>query len=396
MARTKKHRKSKKKITKKRGVAGKFNNKYFEKLEKKSKVVENMMSNLNNREDFMGFILELKCKYFKDLDMRDKKEEFKIIVEYLDTGEVKSIDRVSGDVVIGTISVARLLEINELFRDLSHIFVKKFDKTKLGKEDKDLILKLADLTHPEDLIVRESFEKRDYHDPSIFALFDDFIQYSIEKDINHIVLRKLFNMGFNVRRDYSSNRNNKIHRAEELKNVIEKGSIKLFKILVENGKRNTKVDYENCHMLNWAVFYDRLDVVKYLIEKENHNINEYCNNSYSFPPKPTDGSPLYNAVLKENIKVVKYLIEKGADVNTDSNGIDGETATFAAVKLNNFKILKILVEAGANLDTQTEQGQLAYDEAVELNNQEMIDYLLEHDARTEVNYGEVIPDEDPY
>ena len=98
MARTKKQRKSRK-ITKKRGVAGKFNNKYFEKLEKKSKVVENMMSNLNNREDFMRFILELTCKYFKDLDMRDKKEVFKIIVEYLDTGEVKSIDRVSGDIL---------------------------------------------------------------------------------------------------------------------------------------------------------------------------------------------------------------------------------------------------------------------------------------------------------
>ena len=395
MVRTKKQKKSGR-ITKKKGVAGKFNNRYFDKLEKKSGVVENMMSNINNREDFMGFILDLPCKYYKDLAMRDKKEVFEIIVEYLDTGEVKSIDRVSGDIVIGTISVARLLEINELFRDLSHIFVKKFDKTKLKKKDKDLILKLADLTHPEDLIVRETFEKRDYYDPTIFNLFDDFIKYSIEKDINHIVLRRLFNMGFNVRRDYSSNRNEKIHRAEELKNVIEKGSIQLFKILVENGRRETKVDYENCHMLNWAVFYDRLDVVKYLIEKENHNINQYCNNSYSFPPKPTDGTPLYNAVLKENIKVVKYLIEKGADVNTDSNGIDGETAAFAAVKLNNFEILKILVEAGANLDTQTEQGYLAYDEAVELNNQEMIDYLIENGARTEVNDDEVIPDYDPY
>jgi hypothetical protein len=394
MARTKRQRKSRK-ITKKRGVAGKFNNKYFEKLEKKSKVVENMMSNLNNREDFMGFILELTCKYYKDLEIQDKKEVFKIIVEYLDTNEVKSIDKVSGDIVIGTISVARLLEINELFRDLSRIFVKKFGKSELKKKDKDLILKLADLTHPDDLIVRESFEKKDYYDPTIFNLFDDFIQHSVEKDINHIVLRRLFNMGFNVRRDYSSNRNNKIHRAEELKNVIEKGSIQLFKILVENGKRNTKVNYENCHMLNWAVFYDRLDVIKYLIEKENHNINEYCNNFDSFAPKPTDGSPLYNAVLKKNIKVIKYLIEKGGNVDTDSNGMDGETAVFAAVKLNNFEILKILVKAGANLDTQTEQGQLAYDEAVDLNNQEMIDYLLEHGARTEVNDDEVIPDFDP-
>ena len=47
-------------------------------------------------------------------------------------------------------------------------------------------------------------------------------------------------MGFDVRRDYSANINNKVHRSEELKNVIEKGSFQLFRILVENGRRNTK------------------------------------------------------------------------------------------------------------------------------------------------------------
>ena len=142
-----------------------------------------------------------------------------------------------------------------------------------------------------------------------------------------------------------------------------------------------KIDYDNCHMLNWAVFYDRLDIVKYLIERENHNVNEYCNNSYAFPPKPEDATPLYNAVLKENTKMVKYLIQKNANVNSDGNGIDGETPAFAAVKLNNFEILKILVDAGADLDTQTEQGELAYEKAIDYENQDMIDYLLTNGAK---------------
>ena len=29
--------------------------------------------------------------------------------------------------------------------------------------------------------------------------------------------------------------------------------------------------------------------------------------------KPSEGTPLYNAVLKENVEIVKYLIKKGAD-----------------------------------------------------------------------------------
>lgn len=394
MAKTKKKTNPKKRTRK--GVGGKFDNKYFGRLEKKSKVVENMIDNLNNTEDFMGFFLDLTGKYFKDLSIAKKKEAFQIFIEFLENGKIKSIKNVDPNVIIGLISVSRVLEVKDLFTNLCYLFVKKFDKLKLKKKEKEEILKFADLTHPDDLIVRESFEKKGYYDPTIFNLFDDFIKYSIDKDINHIVLKKLFNMGFSVKTDYSSNRNSKVHRAEELKNVIEKGSLQLFKILVENGKRDTKIDYDSCHMLNWAVFYNRLDIVKYLIEKEKHNINEYCNNSFSFPPKPEDGTPLYNAVLKENKDMVKYLLEKGADVNSDGNGIEGETPAFAVVKLDNLEILKVLVGAGADLDTQTEQGELAYDIAVDLNNQEMIDYLLANGARTEVNDEEVIPDYDPY
>ena len=108
-----------------------------------------------------------------------------------------------------------------------------------------------------------------------------------------------------------------------------------------------------------------------------------------------DGSPLYNAVLKENPKMVRYLISKKADINSEGNGLEEETPAYAAVKLNNLQILKILVKAGANLNTQTPDGGLAYDLAVSYKNQEMIDYLKEHGARTEVNDEEVRPDYEP-
>ena len=49
-------------------------------------------------------------------------------------------------------------------------------------------------------------------------------------------------------------------------------------------------------MLNWAVFYDKLDIVKYLVEKEKHNVNKYCNNSYSSAPKPESATPLQRSI----------------------------------------------------------------------------------------------------
>ena len=75
---------------------------YFSKLSNKSMVVKNMMNNLNNTEDFMGFFLDLSAKYFKDLSLRKKKEAFELLIEYLETKEVKTLKNVDSDVIIGS------------------------------------------------------------------------------------------------------------------------------------------------------------------------------------------------------------------------------------------------------------------------------------------------------
>ena len=385
--------------TKKRSIKKSNTKDLVKKLEVKSKVFKNMLGDLTNNDtlDIKNFIVnEVQAKYYKDLIQKRKNEVYKIIDKYLETDKVNLSDTLNSDTVIGVISVARLLEIKALFKETALFFVKRFDKTKLRKKDQDQIYKLIDLVHPEDIIVKETFKKKGYYDDTIFDLFKDFVKYSIDNDVNHMVLKDLFNMGFSVKSDYSQKNETKINRPEQLKNVIQNGSLKLFKILVENGRRNTNVDFDQCHMLNWAVFYDKLDIVKYLIEKEKHNVNKYCNNSYSSPPKPESATPLYNAVLKQNPRMVRYLISKNADVNLDSNGLDEETAAFLAVKLNNLQILKMLVRAGADLDTQTPDGSLAYDLALSSGNQEMINYLLKNKARTEVDESEIRPDYNPY
>lgn len=394
MPRTKKLNQHSKSTTKKKGNNNKV---FFEKLAGESKVVKDMINDINNTTDFRGFIInDLPAKYFKDLIPKRKNEVYKIITDYLKTDKVESIDTINPETIIGVISVARLLEMKKLFKNMALFFVKKFNNLKLRKKEGDEMSKLIDLVHPEDLIVKETFKKEDYYDKTIFNLFDEFIEHSINMDINHKFLEVLFSLGFNVIDDYSADKSSKVHRAEELKTAIENGSFKLFKILVENGRRNTKVDFDSCHILNWAVFYDRLDIVKYLIEEEKHRVNEYCNNSYSFGPKPESATPIYNAVLKENPKMVRYLISKKADVNLDGNGLNEETPAYAAVKRDNLQILKIIVKAGADLYTQTPDGGLAYDLAVSSGNKELVDYLVKNGARTEVNEDEVRPDYDPY
>ena len=79
MPTTRKKQKYNKKKSKK-GIGGKFNNRYFERLSEKSMVVKNMINNLNDTEDFMGFFLDLTAKYFNDLSMKKKKEAFEILI----------------------------------------------------------------------------------------------------------------------------------------------------------------------------------------------------------------------------------------------------------------------------------------------------------------------------
>ena len=398
MARTKKQRKSgKKKKSQKKGVAGKFNNKYFTKLDKKSVVVKNMINNLNNKEDFKGFILGLPAKYYDKLSVRQKKEVFELIVEYLETNEVifRRRPKIHTFVLIGLLSVAKLLEMGELFRATTIFFASQIVGQKLQPKTKEILYSFADLIHPDDLIVKETFEKN-YYENNIFSIFNDFINWSIENVENLDVLRKLFNMGFHVRNSYRDSKDIKVRRTEEMYSAIKSGSLELLKILVENGQRDPKINHESTDYLNWAVFFERMDIIKYLVEDKKLRIDNVCMNTWVLMEKPEEGTPLYNAVLKQNVKIVKYLIEKGADIDYDSGGLDNDNIVLAAVKVENFEILKLLVGKGADLDTQTLEGIIAYEYALDhLGNKEMAEYLKANGARTKVKEYDVIPDFDP-
>ena len=74
------------------------------------------------------------------------------------------------------ISVARLLEIKALFKEMAPFFVKRFDKNKLRKKDQDQIYKLIDLVPRYNC--KETF-KKGYYDDIIFDLFKDFCKISL-------------------------------------------------------------------------------------------------------------------------------------------------------------------------------------------------------------------------
>ena len=61
-------------------------------------------------------------------------------------------------------------------------------------------------------------------------------------------------------------------------------------------------------------------------------------------------------MLKGNIEVVKYLVEKGADVNAH-NELMGDTPLHDAVEGGQKEIIKVLIEAGAYVDITNKYGK---------------------------------------
>lgn len=71
------------------------------------------------------------------------------------------------------------------------------------------------------------------------------------------------------------------------------------------------------------------------------------------------------AVIKDNIDVIKYLLNKGADINTQN----GNPITLAIVE-NNFTIAKLLINYGAAISREHIQNVLLK------NNKKFIEYFL--------------------
>lgn len=66
-------------------------------------------------------------------------------------------------------------------------------------------------------------------------------------------------------------------------------------------------------------------------------------------PSDFGSSPLITAVLAGQIEVVKFLIDKGADLNIKDAG--GFTALMYSVIYNQYEIFKVLIDNGADINT---------------------------------------------
>lgn len=80
-----------------------------------------------------------------------------------------------------------------------------------------------------------------------------------------------------------------------------------------------------------------------------------------------------DAVWRGNEKITKFLISKGADLNTINK--EGQNNLILAVGANRESLVKLLVENGADPDVKDQMGMSAYNYAVLFKKQKLVDIL---------------------
>ena len=114
-----------------------------------------------------------------------------------------------------------------------------------------------------------------------------------------------------------------------------------------------------------------LDIVKLLAENKA-DLNKRAGNGVS---------PIDIAFQNDHLDIMKYLIEQGADINsTDNDGMSLISKAIVKKSKDSVDLVKYLIEKGAKINRQSNDGWTPLHEAVQANNKEIVQILLDHDA----------------
>lgn len=119
----------------------------------------------------------------------------------------------------------------------------------------------------------------------------------------------------------------------KLGNLAESGDI-------ESIKKEVITIEDKQELLSWSVYYGKTDKIKYLLE-DGADVNYYKEDIYNLYPA------IFVAAANNNLKMVKFLVENGADIDKQSRY--GDTASSVAAFWGYLDIVKYLAEQGADL-----------------------------------------------
>ncbi|XP_050505213.1 ankyrin-1-like [Diabrotica virgifera virgifera] len=128
-----------------------------------------------------------------------------------------------------------------------------------------------------------------------------------------------------------------LHRATKCRSLCD------VQHLVEGGALINETDYDGCTALHIAVHSKLTDIVKYLVEKgADVNATEVSRGR----------SPLHYATFNNDLELVRLLTESGANVQYSSTDVDIDMPILFAVEVGNIEIVKYYLENGIDVDVK--------------------------------------------
>lgn len=139
-----------------------------------------------------------------------------------------------------------------------------------------------------------------------------------------------------------------------LKNAVSSNNGKEFTININENAINTCINKYSGGPTSLSHLKENLEEKKNDTTKIIKHIN-----FYDLEEKKTGNSYLHSAIIDNHPELVRYMLEKGADVNKQNN--EGDTSLHLALKSGNMELIKIIMNKKPALDIQNKEGIIPLD-----------------------------------
>ena len=189
----------------------------------------------------------------------------------------------------------------------------------------------------------------------------DALYYAVESEKNyHLeVVKELLNAGADTDIIYGTKEENEDNI---LYPAIKRCDLEKVKLLTEHGADINYSNFEYGPVIAYAISQECIDIVKYLVSQGVDPAMTYTN-GYSYSGKSY--SLLNAAVGNKTTEIAEYLIEQGADINTQTDSVSDLPLIFVALRAENIELLKLLIEKGADTSVVDKDGKTIFDLAKE-------------------------------